>query len=183
MAVGPLHRPDQRRLIVFHEGEEVDLSNIPSAEIDRGLIDVVVIPAPPVESLDPGMTPPTEDHCGLVDVVEVRDKRSASPGERFDLRRIPPSDEDLVKLALGAFNIDPNAPDARQRLSWMLRRKRSKEHIGRRNDDFRVALAVQLQGVAPSHPEGVEPSNPKGEHSAAAIARRIAPYFPTLPRN
>jgi hypothetical protein len=175
MATRPLHRPDQRRLIVFHEGEEVDLSNIPSANIDRGLVDVVVIPAPPVESLDPGMTPPTEDQCGLVDVVVVRDEHSASPGEGFDLRRIPPSDNDLVKLVMKTFKIDPDAPDARERLSWQLRRKRWKERDGRRNEDLLVFIAIERERFKAIRREGELLSD-----TAPAIAKRIAPYFPNI---
>jgi hypothetical protein len=104
----------------------------------------------------------------------------AAAGDGFDLRRIPPNDGDLFELAMSAFNIDPKAPGARQRLSWALRRKRSRERPGRRNDDFRVALAMQLEGVAPSHPEGVEPSDRDGVEPAPAIARRIARYFPNI---
>ena len=103
----------------------------------------------------------------LVIVTMAYDEQSAGPFEGFDLRSIAPSDGELVNLAMSAFKIDPDAPDARQQLHRKLRRKRRRGRTGRPPDFFRIAVAMELKGATPSD-------------TAPAIAKRIEPYFPNL---
>jgi hypothetical protein len=79
--------------------------------------------------------------CLVAPVVMIHDEHSAARGGGFDLCPVAPSSDDLVQLAMRAFKIDPNASDARQRLSCELRRKKRKGRIGRRNDDLRLLIA------------------------------------------
>ena len=105
--------------------------------------------------------------CDVAVIDMVQDEHSAAPFEGFDLRRIPPSDGELVSLAMSAFDIDPDAPDARQQLHRELRHKRRRGRNGRRPDFFRIAVAMELEGVTPSD-------------TAEMIAERIERYFPNL---
>jgi len=159
MTARPLHHRDQRGVIVFHQGEEVDL---PSADIDRGLVDV--IPAPLVESLDPGMAPPTEDQCGLVDVLVVRDKNSAGPGQGFDLAKITLSDAALLERSMRIDGIDPAAPNARQQYSRYLYRMERKGRSGRKFDDLRTVIEMASAGVTDGD-------------TAPVAARKVAEYY------
>ena len=68
---------------------------------------------------------------------------------------------------MSAFKINPEAPDARQQLDRALRRKRRRGRTGRRPDYFRIAVAMELEGVTPSD-------------TAPTVAKRIGPYFPNL---
>ena len=103
----------------------------------------------------------------IVMVKMIYDEHSAGPLDGFDLRSIPPSDSYLVNLAMSAFKIDRDAPDARQQLNRALRRKRRRGRTGRHPTALRVAVAMELEGVTPSD-------------TAPTIANRIAPYFPNL---
>ena len=112
----------------------------------------------------PGTQPIPDPEGGPVEVVVVRNE--CSDGS-FDLASIPPSDHELVGLAMDAFKISPKLPDARQQLARKLRKKKRRERRGPPSQSFRLEVAMEFKGA-------------NIEGTAPAIAKCIAPLFPNL---
>jgi hypothetical protein len=106
----------------------------------------------------------SDSERGLVEVAVVR---NTSADGSFDLASIRPSDKELIGLAMKAFNVNPDQPDARQKLARELSRKFRRARPGRRSQGLRLAVVMVLAGV-------------QSGDTASAAAKRLARFWPNV---
>ena len=151
----------KRRLIVIEVGQNFDLSSLPQSDLDEVLIDVVGVPATPVEDLNFGSVSSPDEECGLVDVVVVGDAPGRGMG--FDLAAITRNDAALLERTMRYFGIDPTSPNSREQYSRFLTQV-ERGRSGRKPDGMPLIVDMELAGVTSTD-------------SAPIAAKKLAAYY------